>query len=104
MLAVKVPLLTRRKHLHLCGSAKFSASDKEIVATIEDYATSHPDVLKSAVKKAGATTLQLNFSLTALSRRPSTIIPVNSIGTAFELNQPVGILQDLQKRIEDPSG
>jgi len=64
----------------------------KIVATIGP-ATSKPDVLR-AIIEAGATTLRLNFSHGTHDDHLSNIRLIRQ--TAFELNQPVGILQDLQ--------
>lgn len=64
----------------------------KIVATIGP-ATSHPDVLKALIK-AGATTLRLNFSHGTHEDHHRHIRLIRQ--TAFELDQPVGILQDLQ--------
>jgi len=64
----------------------------KIVATIGP-ATSRPDVLKELIK-AGATTLRLNFSHGTHEDHQRSIRLIRQ--TAFELNQPVGILQDLQ--------
>lgn len=64
----------------------------KIVATIGP-ATSHPDVLKALIK-AGATTLRLNFSHGTHEDHQRYIRLIRQ--TAFELNQPVAILQDLQ--------
>lgn len=64
----------------------------KIVATIGP-ASSHPDVLKALIK-AGATTLRLNFSHGTHEDHQRYIRLIRQ--TAFELNQPVGILQDLQ--------
>lgn len=64
----------------------------KIVATIGP-ATSHSDVLKALIK-AGATTLRLNFSHGTHEDHQRNIRLIRQ--TAFELNQPVGILQDLQ--------
>jgi pyruvate kinase len=64
----------------------------KIVATIGP-ATSHPDVLKDLIK-AGATTLRLNFSHGTHEDHQRSIRLIRQ--TSFELNQPVGILQDLQ--------
>jgi pyruvate kinase len=64
----------------------------KIVATIGP-ATSQPDVLKALIK-AGATTLRLNFSHGTHEEHQRNIRLIRQ--TAFELNQPVGILQDLQ--------
>ncbi|MBE9127294.1 MULTISPECIES: pyruvate kinase [unclassified Coleofasciculus] len=64
----------------------------KIVATIGP-ATSSPEVLKELIK-AGATTLRLNFSHGTHDDHQRSIRLIRQ--TAFELNQPVGILQDLQ--------
>jgi pyruvate kinase len=64
----------------------------KIVATIGP-ATSSPEVLKSLIE-AGATTLRLNFSHGTHADHQRSIRLIRQ--TAFELNQPVGILQDLQ--------
>lgn len=64
----------------------------KIVATIGP-ATNTPDVLKALIK-AGATTLRLNFSHGTHDEHQRNIRLIRQ--TAFELNQPVGILQDLQ--------
>ena len=64
----------------------------KIVATVGP-ATVKPDVLRSIIK-AGATTLRLNFSHGTHQDHQKAIRLIRQ--TAFELNQPVGILQDLQ--------
>jgi pyruvate kinase len=64
----------------------------KIVATIGP-ATSSPEMLK-AIIEAGATTLRLNFSHGSHADHQRSIRLIRQ--TAFELNQPVGILQDLQ--------
>lgn len=64
----------------------------KIVATIGP-ATSHPEVLKALIQ-AGATTLRLNFSHGTHEDHHRSIRLIRQ--TAFELDQPVGILQDLQ--------
>ncbi|MBW4475872.1 MAG: pyruvate kinase [Tolypothrix brevis GSE-NOS-MK-07-07A] len=64
----------------------------KIVATIGP-ATSSPEMLK-AIIEAGATTLRLNFSHGTHADHQRSIRLIRQI--AFELNQPVGILQDLQ--------
>ena len=64
----------------------------KIVATIGP-ATSHPEILRDLIK-AGATTLRLNFSHGTHDDHQRSIRLIRQ--TAFELNQPVGILQDLQ--------
>jgi len=64
----------------------------KIVATIGP-ATQHPDVLRALIE-AGATTLRLNFSHGDHETHQRSIRLIRQI--SFELNQPVGILQDLQ--------
>ncbi|MEW6496196.1 MAG: pyruvate kinase [Cyanobacteriota bacterium] len=64
----------------------------KIVATIGP-ASSHPDIMREMIK-AGATTLRLNFSHGTHEDHQRSIRLIRQ--TAFELNQPVGILQDLQ--------
>src|SRR4028118_1739966 len=64
----------------------------KIVATIGP-ASSHPDVLRALIK-AGATTLRLNFSHGTHDDHQRSIRLIRQL--SFELNQPVGILQDLQ--------
>ncbi len=64
----------------------------KIVATIGP-ATSSPEVLRSLIE-AGATTLRLNFSHGSHDDHLRSIRLIRQI--SFELNQPVGILQDLQ--------
>ncbi|MGG6295478.1 pyruvate kinase [Leptolyngbya sp. AN02str] len=64
----------------------------KIVATIGP-ATSSPEVLKSLIE-AGATTLRLNFSHGSHEDHQRNIRLIRQV--SFELNQPVGILQDLQ--------
>ena len=64
----------------------------KIVATVGP-ATLKPNVLKKLIK-AGATTLRLNFSHGTQQDHQKAIRLIRQ--TAFELNQPVGILQDLQ--------
>ncbi|MBP0001913.1 MAG: pyruvate kinase [Cyanobacteria bacterium SID2] len=64
----------------------------KIVATIGP-ATSKPDVLRELIL-AGATTLRLNFSHGTHDDHQRNIRLIRQ--TSFELNQPVGILQDLQ--------
>jgi len=63
----------------------------KIVATIGP-ATSSPKVLKALIE-AGATT-RLNFSHGSHTEHQRCVRLIRQ--TAFELNQPVGILQDLQ--------
>ena len=64
----------------------------KIVATIGP-ATSDPDVLRELIL-AGATTLRLNFSHGTHDDHQRNIRTIRQL--SFELNQPVGILQDLQ--------
>lgn len=64
----------------------------KIVATIGP-ATSSPDVLRALIE-AGATTLRLNFSHGTHEDHQRNIRLIRQL--SFELNQPVGILQDLQ--------
>ena len=64
----------------------------KIVATVGP-ATLEPDTLKELIK-AGATTLRINFSHGTQQDHQKAIRLIRQ--TAFELNQPVGILQDLQ--------
>ncbi|MDJ0576611.1 MAG: pyruvate kinase [Xenococcaceae cyanobacterium MO_234.B1] len=75
----------------LMRSLKFPRRTK-IVATVGP-ATLKPDVLRDLIK-AGATTLRLNFSHGTQQDHQKAIRLIRQI--AFELNQPVGILQDLQ--------
>lgn len=64
----------------------------KIVATIGP-ATQKPEVLRPLIE-AGATTLRLNFSHGTHEDHQRNIRTIRQI--SFELNQPVGILQDLQ--------
>ncbi|MDJ0718383.1 MAG: pyruvate kinase [Prochloraceae cyanobacterium] len=64
----------------------------KIVATIGP-ASIKPEVLRKLIK-AGATTLRLNFSHGTQEDHQRSIRLIRQ--TAFELNQPVAILQDLQ--------
>ncbi|MBC6477578.1 MAG: pyruvate kinase [Hormoscilla sp. GM7CHS1pb] len=64
----------------------------KIVATIGP-ATSSPEVLRNLIE-AGATTLRLNFSHGTHEDHQRSIRLIRQL--SFELNQPVGILQDLQ--------
>lgn len=64
----------------------------KIVATIGP-ATSTPAILRELIE-AGATTLRLNFSHGTHEDHQRSIRLIRQ--TSFELNQPVGILQDLQ--------
>ena len=64
----------------------------KIVATIGP-ATSSPEMLKGIIE-AGATTLRLNFSHGTHADHQRSIRLI--LQTAFELNRPVAILQDLQ--------
>jgi pyruvate kinase len=72
-------------------SHKYTRRTK-IVATVGP-ATLKPDVLRQLIQ-AGATTLRLNFSHGTQQDHQKAIRLIRQ--TAFELNQPVGILQDLQ--------
>jgi pyruvate kinase len=78
------------------GSASMQLQDSlrrtKIVATIGP-ATNSPKVLKALIE-AGATTLRLNFSHGSHTEHQRCVRLIRQ--TAFELNQPVGILQDLQ--------
>ncbi len=69
-----------------------SSRRTKIVATIGP-ATSSPEVLRALIE-AGATTLRLNFSHGSYADHQRSIRLIRQ--TAFELDQPVGILQDLQ--------
>jgi pyruvate kinase len=71
---------------------KDSQRRTKIVATIGP-ATSSPEMLK-AIIEAGATTLRLNFSHGTHADHQRSIRLIRQ--TAFELNRPVAILQDLQ--------
>ncbi|PPS45874.1 pyruvate kinase [Chroococcidiopsis sp. TS-821] len=64
----------------------------KIVATIGP-ATSQPEVLRALIE-AGATTLRLNFSHGTHADHLRSVRMIRQI--AFELDQPVAILQDLQ--------
>lgn len=64
----------------------------KIVATIGP-ASSKPEVLRDLIQ-AGATTLRLNFSHGTHEDHQRSIRMIRQV--SFELNQPVGILQDLQ--------
>jgi pyruvate kinase len=64
----------------------------KIVATVGP-ASSSPEVLRAMIE-AGATTLRLNFSHGTHEDHQRSIRLIRQI--SFELNQPVGILQDLQ--------
>ena len=64
----------------------------KIVATIGP-ATQNADVLRSLIE-AGATTLRLNFSHGTYEDHQRSVRLIRQV--SFELNQPVGILQDLQ--------
>ncbi|QQE65597.1 pyruvate kinase [Leptolyngbya sp. BL0902] len=64
----------------------------KIVATIGP-ATQNADVLRALIE-AGATTLRLNFSHGSHEDHQRSIRLIRQV--SFELNQPVGILQDLQ--------
>ena len=69
-----------------------SSRRTKIVATVGP-ATLKPDVLRDLIQ-AGATTLRLNFSHGTQEDHQNSIRLIRQ--TAFELNQPVAILQDLQ--------
>lgn len=71
---------------------KYLQRRTKIVATIGP-ATDQPDVLRKIIK-AGATTLRLNFSHGTHEYHQKNIRLIRQL--AFELTQPVGILQDLQ--------
>ena len=71
---------------------QYSQRRTKIVATIGP-ATSSPEMLRALIE-AGATTLRLNFSHGTHADHQRSIRLIRQI--AFELNQPVGILQDLQ--------
>ena len=64
----------------------------KIVATLGP-ATEKPEVLRELIK-AGATTIRLNFSHGTLENHQKNIRLIRQI--SFGLDQPVGILQDLQ--------
>ena len=64
----------------------------KIVATVGP-ATLEPNILRQLIK-AGATTLRINFSHGTQQDHQKAIRLIRQ--TAFELDQPVGILQDLQ--------
>ncbi|MEM9804948.1 MAG: pyruvate kinase [Cyanobacteria bacterium P01_D01_bin.56] len=64
----------------------------KIVSTIGP-ATQNPETLRSLIE-AGATTLRLNFSHGTHDDHQRSIRLIRQL--SFELNQPVGILQDLQ--------
>lgn len=71
---------------------QYSQRRTKIVATIGP-ATSSPEVLRQLIE-AGATTLRLNFSHGTHEDHQRNIRLIRQV--SFELNQPVGILQDLQ--------
>ncbi|NEO25913.1 MAG: pyruvate kinase [Kamptonema sp. SIO4C4] len=73
-------------------SYRHSSRRTKIVATVGP-ATLKPDVLRRLIE-AGATTLRLNFSHGTHEDHHRAIRLIRQ--TAFELDQPVGILQDLQ--------
>ncbi|MGB3402542.1 MAG: pyruvate kinase [Microcoleaceae cyanobacterium] len=81
----------RSRSVALAVSPSFLHRTK-IVATIGP-ATQQPDVLRALIQ-AGATTLRLNFSHGTHEDHQRSIRLIRQ--TSFELNQPVGILQDLQ--------
>jgi pyruvate kinase len=82
------PILTSGTLMQLQHSLRRT----KIVATIGP-ATSSPEVLRNLIE-AGATTLRLNFSHGTHDDHQRSIRLIRQI--SFELNQPVGILQDLQ--------
>lgn len=84
-------LFMRSRSVALAVSPSFLHRTK-IVATIGP-ATQQPDVLRALIQ-AGATTLRLNFSHGTHEDHQRSIRLIRQ--TSFELNQPVGILQDLQ--------
>jgi pyruvate kinase len=74
------------------ASSRSALRRTKIVATIGP-ATENPDTLRALIE-AGATTLRLNFSHGDQDNHQKNIKLIRQI--SFELNQPVGILQDLQ--------
>lgn len=78
--------------LMLSMQSQNSQRRTKIVATIGP-ATSSPEVLRALIE-AGATTFRLNFSHGTHEDHQRSIRLIRQ--TSFELNQPVGILQDLQ--------
>ena len=72
--------------------SQYSSRRTKIVATIGP-ATSSAEVLRELIE-AGATTLRLNFSHGTHEDHQRNIRTIRQV--SFELNQPVGILQDLQ--------
>ncbi len=81
-----------RSHLGKALTARPALRRTKIVATIGP-ATQDPDTLRSIIE-AGATTLRLNFSHGDKENHRRNIQLIRQI--SFELQQPVGILQDLQ--------
>ncbi len=81
-----------RSHLGKALSVRPALRRTKIVATIGP-ATQSPDMLR-AIIEAGATTLRLNFSHGDKETHRRNIQLIRQI--SFELQQPVGILQDLQ--------
>ncbi len=81
-----------RSHLGKALSVRPALRRTKIVATIGP-ATQSPDILR-AIIEAGATTLRLNFSHGDKETHRRNIQLIRQI--SFELQQPVGILQDLQ--------
>ncbi|MDS3861912.1 pyruvate kinase [Thermosynechococcaceae cyanobacterium BACA0444] len=72
--------------------SRFLKRRTKIVATVGP-AVSSPELLR-AIIEAGATTLRLNFSHGSHEDHQRSIRLIRQI--SYELNQPVGILQDLQ--------
>ncbi len=83
--------VTKSPRLGLMRSPELMHRTK-IVATIGP-ATQKPEVLRPLIE-AGATTLRLNFSHGTHEDHQRNIRTIRQI--SFELNKPVGILQDLQ--------
>ncbi|EDX87634.1 pyruvate kinase [Synechococcus sp. PCC 7335] len=81
-----------RSHLGKALTARPALRRTKIVATIGP-ATQDPDTLR-AIIEAGATTLRLNFSHGDKENHRQNIQLIRQI--SFKLQQPVGILQDLQ--------
>lgn len=81
-----------RSHLGKALTARPALRRTKIVATIGP-ATQGRDMLRSIIE-AGATTLRLNFSHGDKENHRRNIQLIRQI--SFELQQPVGILQDLQ--------
>lgn len=86
--------LRENSYIHQIKAMRSPKSPRrtKIVATVGP-ATLKPDILRQLIK-AGATTLRINFSHGTQQDHQRAIRLIRQ--TAFELNQPVGILQDLQ--------